>query len=132
MRTMITLATLLTASLAIATQKSESFNAVSFGVNTCSRFSQDYKRSAIKELQYFTWAQGFMSGVNIANQSVQQTQGANIIRYRDLSTQTVRNQAAHIRSYCNAHPVSEYKDAVIDLFGTMPFKTVSRREQVTL
>lgn len=120
MRTIITLVTLLTATVATAAQRTTSFNAAGFGINTCSRFAHDYERSASKELQYFTWAQGFMSGVNLANQSVQQTQGG-IIRYRDLSTQSLKNQTAYIRSYCAAHPLSEYKDAVIDLFGTMPY-----------
>jgi hypothetical protein len=133
MRTIIiTLAIVITASVAAAPQQTKSFNAVGFGLNTCSKFARDYRRSASNELQYFAWAQGFMSGVNIANQSVQKTQGANVIRYRDLSTQSVRHQTAYIRSYCNAHPLNEYKDAVIDLLGTMPFKTAARHNQTIL
>jgi hypothetical protein len=39
--------------------------------------------------------------------------------FHDLSTPPA-SQKSKIRSYCKAHPLDTYKDAVLDLFDSLP------------
>jgi hypothetical protein len=86
------------------------------GTETCGKFAEDYRRSPAKvEAVYFTWAQGFMTGRNVAlamsNQST-----------HDLHVSSTISQRASIRSYCDAHPLNFYFIAVLDLFESLPLK----------
>lgn len=84
------------------------------GMRSCAYFAKDYaaNTSAAEDI-YFTWAQGFMSAINLmtmANQGV----------YADLHSEEMTTYKAQIRSYCNAHPLSQYVAAVLDVMKGLP------------
>jgi hypothetical protein len=107
MRTIIALAMILTATVANAQQQ---MVLRGFGASSCSEFAQAYREDPTTvEGLYFTWAQGYMSGANVAGRVL-----------RDLAGRSLENQEAHIRSYCDNHPLSSYAEAVLSLYGTLP------------
>jgi hypothetical protein len=112
MRTIIALAMILTASAANA---QEAFASMGVGSQSCGQFAQHYQQDVDSELYYFSWAQGFMTAANISLMRDQH-------RYRDLAGRSTIDQRASIRSYCNDHPLSNFADAVIALFITLPVK----------
>ena len=80
------------------------------GITSCATFAEQYRSSPqVVELVYFTWAQGFMAGMSATD--VKATG-----RARDLSSMTTDEQKGYLRSYCDAHPLSEYMYAVWDLY----------------
>jgi hypothetical protein len=58
---------------------------------------------------FFSWAQGFMSGLNAASL---QSQGQS----RDLSSMPPEEQERFIRDYCNDHPLASYVTVVVQLY----------------
>ena len=85
------------------------------GVTTCAVFASRYKENLEKvEIIYFTWAQGFMSGLNtglIASNSETPDLHPN-----DFDTE---DQQGHIRHYCDQHPLADYFEATLDLYNEM-------------
>jgi len=80
------------------------------GITSCATFAEQYRSSPqVVELVYFAWAQGFMAGMNATD--VKATG-----RARDLSSMTTNEQKDYLRSYCDAHPLSEYMYAAWDLY----------------
>jgi len=65
-------------------------------------FAEQYRGSPqVVELVYFAWAQVFMAGLNAADVNATG-------RARDLSSMANDEQKGYLRSYCDAHPLSEY------------------------
>ena len=62
---------------------------------------------------YFTWAQGFMSGLNL-------DAVANRRPYRFINGNDMLAQKIEICSYCDAHPLAQYVAAVVDLYNRLP------------
>jgi hypothetical protein len=90
------------------------------GAHTCGKFASDYLRNPeIVEGIYYDWAQGFMSAMNFhfVVDGVKGRKG-----YYDLDD--MKQNKAKLRTYCNAHPLASYMDAVIDLLGSLPVKPV--------
>jgi hypothetical protein len=84
------------------------------GLGPCSLFASQYHQwGATIETSYFAWAQGFMSGLNMAGPHAGR-------EARNLKAITTEDQEARIRSYCEQHPNEDYIDAVIDLYGSLP------------
>jgi hypothetical protein len=87
------------------------------GQESCAQFGKDYQEGPEHwETLYFCWAQGYMSALNTTL----------IIRYgiendrsTDLGKWSVHTQEEFIRSYCDQHPLKEYRDAVEALFSEM-------------
>jgi hypothetical protein len=78
------------------------------GARTCGEFAKDYGENPLSEFNYFSWAQGWLSGLNSA-------EGAKTGRKRvlvDLLSTPVETQMLIIRQYCNAHPLAQYTQAV--------------------
>jgi len=59
------------------------------------------------------WAQGYMSGLNIA--SIKNGEGA-----RDLSAISKTNQMSTIRMYCDSHPLLNYFLGVGEAYRSLP------------
>jgi hypothetical protein len=86
------------------------------GMKTCAQFAKDYAANPTStEDLYFLWAEGFMSATNLAFT-------ANTGSYYDLSSGDMASFKLHIRSYCNAHPLTQYAMAVMDLVTSLPPK----------
>jgi hypothetical protein len=80
------------------------------GISSCTVFAEQYRGSReVVELVYFSWAQGFMAGLNATD-----TKATG--RARDISSMVTVEQKGYLRSYCDAHPLSEYMHAVWDLY----------------
>jgi hypothetical protein len=83
------------------------------GAERCAVFTQNYQRLHRQtEDLYFTWAQGFMSGVN----DVGLVTGQPI---RDLNSVPISDQESQIRQYCEAHPLASYDQAVMQLYSSL-------------
>jgi hypothetical protein len=101
------------AAMMIATAGSARADTLMFsgaGITSCATFAEQYRGSPqVVELVYFAWAQGFMAGLNAADVNATG-------RARDLSSMANDEQKGYLRSYCDAHPLSEYMYAVWDLY----------------
>jgi hypothetical protein len=90
--------------------------AFGFGNSSCADFAKAYaKNPAGAETLYFVWAQGFITGINLAA----------ILDHKPYHTMepgeaAMKDYMASIRAYCNAHPLASYALAVADLYGTLP------------
>ena len=84
------------------------------GAKTCGIFASNYLiNPKLADDLYHSWDQGFMSGLNYAK--VEATGDS-----RDLSAMPTEEQMAHIKKYCNARPLADYVDAVMDLYKSLP------------
>src|SRR6516162_596709 len=111
MRTIITHCMILTAGVANAQRHQSS----GVGARSCAQFAEDYRQSpGVTEQVYFSWAQGFMSGMNFALSSDDK------LTYRDLNSSPAETQKAFIRKYCNDLPLGYFADAVLNLFNSLP------------
>ena len=93
------------------------YAAMGLGISSCAEFANLYKQDPKwAEGMYFAWAQGYLSGWNMAQISAKRP-------YFDLASLDTRTQQAHLRSYCDQHPLGNYLDAVWDL--TSRFKSLA-------
>jgi hypothetical protein len=85
------------------------------GAMTCGKIAQGYRQNpTVFEAMIMSWSQGFMNGVNV---SVKKDVG-----HRDLGAITVEAQKTSLRNYCDDHPLAEFWEAVINLYGKFPAK----------
>jgi hypothetical protein len=96
-----------------ATSASADDPASGVGANSCTQYVQDV-RSRVGDARhfYFSWAQGFMSGMN----GMLITQG---IRHTDLWRRPMENQIAALDRFCDVSPSALYMEGVIMLFNIM-------------
>lgn len=85
------------------------------GTNSCAQFAQDLKADTSLEFTYFSWAQGYMSGMNV-------TLGSANASTKNLNARDVTDQMASIRAYCDSHPLQIYGRAAQDLYNSLPAK----------
>ena len=85
------------------------------GVRSCAKFAQDFKENPETwEAIYYVWAEGYMTGFNIARSSFL-GQDIDLNRY-DRSEQWRRES---IREYCATHPLAPYSEAVVNLVAEL-------------
>lgn len=83
------------------------------GVTSCAEFARLYQVAPENtELVFFSWGQGYMSGLNISAMG----QG---FMARDLAGDQGQ-QKQEIRRYCANNPLKNYMDAVFDLYAKRP------------
>ncbi len=83
-------------------------NIVGLGAATCQEFNRDVERSFHIQRDYFTWAQGFMSGILLrAPPGVEGGLELNPSKFPLLE------QVKFLRSFCETNPGKDYSDAVI-------------------
>ena len=79
------------------------------GAVTCGEFARQYSiRPDFAELMFLTWAEGYMSARNDLLFTDRK-------EFRDLNSKSDEEQFAHLRLYCDQHPLSNFVDAVYDL-----------------
>jgi hypothetical protein len=84
------------------------------GAKTCGIFASNYLiNPKLADDLYHSWAQGFMSGLNYAKAEATGDR-------RDLLAMSTDNQMARIKKYCNAHPLADYVNAIMDLYKDLP------------
>jgi opacity protein-like surface antigen len=84
------------------------------GMESCAQFAKAYADNpTVTEDLYFTWAQGFMSGLNLEAL-------ANNMSYRVLNGTEMAAQKVQIRSYCDRHPLAQYAMAITNIYNGFP------------
>jgi hypothetical protein len=84
------------------------------GTRSCADFAKLFRTTAtptIIENVFFSWAQGYMAGWNVA---LSDTQKELTI---DLSAMNTDAQKKYLRDYCDAHPLKNYMDGVVELMA---------------
>ena len=100
------------ASLAIASPVlAEEATVVSgVGASSCGKFASSYKENPAKtETLYFSWAQGFMSSINLNRKM----QNGTLV---DFGAMPSTAQLSWIRGYCQKNPLKTYLRAATELF----------------
>ena len=89
--------------------------AVGEGVGTysCAEFTRAIKADPSREMLYFSWAQGWMSGWNLALMDAHKPTA-------DLRTPDGADQRVFLTSYCKAHPAALYMEAAYRLRASRP------------
>lgn len=86
------------------------------GNNTCGKFAEDYRKAPEQiEKSYFTWAQGFVTGLNTSVVGELKKPG------RDVVGIPLADQMAFVRTYCNEHPLAYYWQAALELYRLFPY-----------
>jgi hypothetical protein len=109
-------AAMIIAALTVPANAGQTFIGMGPGTFTCGQFSKWYAQNpSHTDDNFFFWAQGYMSGMNIALAS-------DTKHYRDMAAIATETQQFWIRQYCDAHPLAGYTDAVFDVFKKLPMK----------
>ncbi|MGO8920470.1 MAG: hypothetical protein ACLQJR_31635 [Stellaceae bacterium] len=99
---------------AASAQQPKDYAEMGLGVNSCATFGAMYKNDpSAAETAFFTWAQGFMSAMNLVLLGRDHEPSTN------LALWDRERQRQHIRSYCAANPSLAYDEGVFDLFDSM-------------
>jgi hypothetical protein len=82
------------------------------GSSSCTQYAQAV-RSGGENIRnfYFTWAQGFMSGIN----SPLMEPGKSL----NLAARAMNDQQAFIDRFCDQRPLAYFVEAVLSLYDTM-------------
>jgi hypothetical protein len=107
-----TLAIVLTATPGISEPSDESNNMAGLGVQTCEQFARDDAENPRIEDSYFAWAQGYMTGLNVART-------LHKLSPKNLNSWTKEDQEAFVHNYCDQHPVAKYAEAAFTLFHAL-------------
>jgi hypothetical protein len=92
----------------------EIFEAYGIGLQSCAKFAKDYQQDPeAAETVYFSWAQGYLSGMNIV------AKGVPGYTTRNLASVSTDRQKAWLRDYCSAHPLEKYSKAVAAMLGVL-------------
>ena len=84
------------------------------GATACAGYSEEYRRNPTgADPVFFSWAQGFMSGLNLIRIERKQP-------LYDLGAMPVPEQIARLRQLCEQKPLVPYAYAVQDLMKTFP------------
>ena len=84
---------------------------IGLGASTCAEFAEMYRASpAQTERAFYSWAQGYMSGMN-----------DNLILLKlppikNLNSIPNDEKQSFLRTYCDSHPLNFYASAVTQLY----------------
>jgi hypothetical protein len=93
--------------------KAQQYQSMGAGTKSCAVFVRTYKdKPKTAEMIYFSWAQGYMSGVNVAAGIKNRD-----VRSANLNAIPVTAQQRYIRDFCARNPLKDYRDAVDALLG---------------
>ncbi|MGH7733743.1 MAG: hypothetical protein ACREOE_08630 [Gemmatimonadales bacterium] len=103
------------AALALSAAPARAETAVGEGVGTyaCSEFARVQLHEKSLATLYFSWAQGWMTGWNLAEMDAAKPS-------RDLKARSANDEQEFLRTYCAAHPKALYMEAVYKLFFSLP------------
>jgi hypothetical protein len=79
------------------------------GTYTCGEAAQAIRHDRQLDLLYFSWAQGWMTGWNVAQMNANQPTA-------DLNSRSLEDQRDFVKAYCALHPSGLYMDAVHQLY----------------
>lgn len=101
-------------SAAVAADQASQGQGFGLGMRSCAEFAKLYVETPDEtEAAFYSWAQGFMSGLNLQDVFMK-------VGYKDLGAQSLDTQKGWLRSFCDQHPLKSYADAVVHLYSTFP------------
>jgi hypothetical protein len=104
------IASAIIAALFTPAHSEEGTAAMGVGTRTCALFAQDYKRDPkMAELIYGAWAQGFIAGLNLAQEPA-----------RNAAAVTVKDQASIFRIACDRRPLALFMEIVMIHYWSLP------------
>lgn len=83
------------------------------GATSCAEFAKMYQASPKIEEIFFTWAQGYMSAINMSVLAADRSP-------RELGGEPADQERA-FRDYCANNPLKNYMDGVLEVYGKLPF-----------
>jgi hypothetical protein len=83
------------------------------GAASCADFAKMYQADPSIEMIFYTWAQGYMSAINMSIMADKRPA-------RELAGEMV-DQKRVLRTYCANNPLKNYMDGVLEFFGKLPF-----------
>lgn len=89
-------------------------DAVGYGVSTCAEYLRDVRKDAHEQINYFNWAQGYITGYNAM------IEGAGK-QPKDLSAWYIRNELSFIDNDCREHRDQPYSYAASHLYQALPY-----------
>lgn len=94
----------------------EPYAVMGLGAGSCGKFAEMSRLDPSQaELDYLSWAQGFMSGLNM------QKIISNVHSItKNLNGISIESQKWMLRKYCNDHPLGEVETAVMQLYFSLP------------
>lgn len=91
----------------------EEFAVMGLGANSCGRFVELYRLDPTRtEDGYINWAQGFLSGMNMAAL-------LNSGMSKNLKM-PVENYGRALRRYCDQHPLGEVMEGMLEFYRSLP------------
>jgi len=85
------------------------------GMNSCTEFLAGYKKDpTLTEAVYYTWALGFMTGINFAGDTFKGQDRLGV-----LDSISTEDQKARLLEDCRQHPSDSYMDSVLALYLAM-------------
>ena len=114
MRVAISIALLLTAS-GLARAQQPLGTMMGAGMMSCAEFGFQHRQPSTPELGffYFSWAQGFMSGLNVTELALNRPM-------RNLNAMPVADQQKAIQKLCDERPHLTVAEVVRDFYQTLP------------
>lgn len=100
----------------------DNFAARGLGAASCSQFIKDSLNSKDANFAYFSWVQGFLSGMNLATSD---SEGKPL--YVNLGAIPVAEQQLFIRQYCTKNPDEYLLGAALELYQSLPLIASDRR-----
>lgn len=103
----------------------DSANAGAYGLGkeSCAKFGELYKLNPTQaEDLFFTWAQGFISGLDLETELQ-----AGVTRLPDGGSLPLEPIKLQIRSFCDAHPLAPYYSSVTKVYMGLPAKAVGAK-----
>ncbi len=98
-----------------AAAEDETVGAIGAGTATCAKYAEGVKKWPDEATNLFTsWAQGFMSGVNVGFYVKNPEE-----KLPNIDAWSVKAQQQWINDYCDKHPLKLYAQAVADMLDAM-------------
>jgi hypothetical protein len=94
-------------------QPRDDYTSVGAGVSTCAEVTAYVNDHPDKAIMFFSWAQGFMSGLNVQKSLTRQ-------KSRDLGALTTSDQQERLKSVCEENPTASYGSIVLAFYNSLP------------
>ena len=93
----------------------EQYQIMGAGTRSCAVFARTYKdKPKTADMIYFSWAQGYMSGVIRAARADNKAS-----RPANLNAMSIAAQQKFIREFCDRNPLKDYRAAVDALLANI-------------
>jgi hypothetical protein len=94
----------------VAYAEGKHFPGAGVGASSCAEYAKAYRLDPHQTDQvYGSWAQGYISGVNMGRRDL----------YADMGAKTSDEMDRFLRKYCNDHPLANFIDAATELWGSL-------------